>query len=198
MPVLDGMSRSLLLVVYSLSSPLTLYRIVEADANGQQAINMTGAAINMHLAASMFVLHQPGAAGGVDSPAFKEIASDRDDPASKRQTVKSLAGVVDGIVRAVDGAAQASVIAKELSNVPAVNLVAGVLDAEEVHVREAEMVGVVKTKTNKRATETTARATGLAVPTAGLADRTTATQRAALQRLAAQTGANSQRFTSTR
>jgi len=158
---------------------------------------MTGAAINMHLAASMFVLHQAGAAGGVASPASK-VATDRDDPASKHQAVKSLAGVVDETVRAVDGAAQASVLAKELSNAPAVNLVAGVLDAEEVHVREAEMVGVVKTKTNKRATETTARATGLAVPTAGLADRTTATQRAALQRLAAQTGANSQRFTSTR
>lgn len=157
---------------------------------------MPGAAINMHLAASMFVVHQAGAAGGAGFPALKEVASeDTENPGSKRQTEKSLAGVVDLIFRAVDGAAQASVIATELSNVPVVNLVAGMLDAEEVHAREAEMAGVLKMKANNRATEIAAQATGLVVPKVGLAERTTGVHCAALQRLAERSGANSPRLT---
>ena len=148
---------------------------MEADANGQKVINMPGATINMHLAASIYVLLQTGAAGGSTFPAesspgnmsspsrgvasnvtqsllsgFKEATMDGNDVTSKRQSTKSVGRVMDGLVHAVDGAVRASVVATELRSAPTVDLVARVLDEEDVRVREARMASVVKTTANKR------------------------------------------------
>lgn len=58
----------------------------------------------------------------------------------------------EAVAGVVDGAARESVIAIECSNAPMVDLVAGVLDAREVRAREAEVAGIVKTKSNNKAT----------------------------------------------
>lgn len=137
---------------------------MQAGANGQKVIDH-GAAINMHLAASLFVLRPSGAAGESSLPAEpqsrstffslpsagsssefqkqrpKEGAADGANAALTRQTQKSLACVIDG-------AARASVVATELSNAPIVDLVAGVLDAEQTCLREEGVGDIVKARLN--------------------------------------------------
>lgn len=137
---------------------------MQGGPNGQKRIN-NGAAINMHLAASLFTLRQTDAAGesalhagspsrgntssppSAGSPSdvnpsseqgFKEDAADGTNATQMSQHQKSVAC-------AVNGAARASVVATELSDAPMVDLVAGMLDAEATHLREAKMGDVVKT-----------------------------------------------------
>lgn len=132
--------------------------------DGKKAID-NGAAINMHLAASLFVLCQKGATGesvlSTEAPSRntfsppsasptsdfsqaqkqgpKEDAVDETNPSLPRQHKEMLACFVDG-------AARASVVATEVSDAPMVDLVAGVLDAEATCLREEKMGDIVKSK----------------------------------------------------
>lgn len=163
---IDTLAEPLLLCFGCQHFPLARFRYIEGEAHGQKSAD-AGAAINMHLAA-LLALRQTGAAGqaalsatgsrysstlagsssdSTQSPRLgsKENAVSGDNAASMRLKKQALAGVVDG-------AARASVVAIERSNAPMVDLVAGVLDAEEVRVREAGMAGIVKTKANNKTT----------------------------------------------
>lgn len=138
-------------------------------ANGQKAID-NGAAINMHLAANLFVLCHTGAASEstlcAETPSRNTFrppsgGSRADFSPSPKQGSKE--DVADGtnaiqthhyhksLACDVDRAARASVVTTELGNVPMVDLVAGVLDAEATRLREQETEDIVKTKLKQQA-----------------------------------------------
>eukprot|EP00903_Cladosiphon_okamuranus_P016193 g14943.t2 len=139
-------------------------RYMQGGANGRKVID-NGAAINMHLAASLFVLCQADAAvestvsaetpsrntfspPSASSPSDfsqaqerwpKEDAGDGTNPTLPIQHKEMLAYVVDEAVRA-------SVVATELSDAPMVDHVAGVLDAEAAHLRKERIGDIVTPK----------------------------------------------------
>lgn len=137
---------------------------MQGRANGQEATD-NGAAINMHLAASLFILHQRRSAGHsapappADSPPRNPFSppsagwpSDFSQSPKQGNKEDAAGGTIAmrqhqvPLACVVDEAARASVIATELSNAPMVNLVAGVLDAEATRLREEGMGDIVKTK----------------------------------------------------
>lgn len=146
----------------------TRCRYIEAEANGQR---VDGAAVNMHLAASLFVLQQGGACGGAavptaSSPLYpKASAGNRTNPTNPGPDQDTTGGEIAASIRrqriyvdrVVDAAARASAVATGLTNAPVVDLVAGVLDSEATHAREARLVGVIKIKANPRKTEVAQR-----------------------------------------
>lgn len=141
---------------------------MQGGATRQKVVD-NGAAINMHLAASLFVLRQTSAAGesapsAAESPSRntaspppatatpsdplqsprsgpREDAGSRTNATLMRHNQKSLSCVVGGATRA-------SIVATELSNAPMVDLVAGVLDAEATRLREEGMENMVKSQGN--------------------------------------------------
>lgn len=158
-------------------------RLIERDANGQRAFS-AGAAINMHLAASLVVQLGADAPGGsapnasssspsaphggggrryngasTNAPSALSQASDHEP---KQDSVDgpnavSTSQVERQLIRMVDGAARASVVNTELTNLSVVDLVAGVVDADEMGAREVGLLEVVKTKLSKKVTETAPR-----------------------------------------
>lgn len=124
---------------------------MEVEANGQ---GVDGAAVNMHLAASLIVLQQAGACGGAalptgPSPLYpKALAGNRNNSGPKQDTASGESAASrrqrEQVDRVVDAAARASAVATGLTNAPVVDLVAGVLDSEATHAREARLVGEIK------------------------------------------------------
>ncbi|CAM9120215.1 unnamed protein product, partial [Ectocarpus sp. 13 AM-2016] len=138
-----------------------LTRYIEAEADGQ---GVDGAAVNMHLAASLIVLQQAGACGGAALTTAssllypKALAGNRNIPPNSGPKQDTVGGDVAASIRrqrkqvdrVVDAAARASTVATGLSNATVVDLVAGVLDSEATHAREARLVGEIKTLASRR------------------------------------------------
>ncbi|CAM9205188.1 unnamed protein product [Ectocarpus sp. 12 AP-2014] len=141
-----------------------LTRYMEAEANGQ---GVDGAAVNMHLAASLIVLQQAGACGGAALPTapsplyLKALAGNRNNLPNSGPTQDTAGGDVAASLRrqrkqvdcVVDAAARASAVATGLTNASVVDLVASVLDSEATHAREARLVGEMKMLASRRKTE---------------------------------------------
>ncbi|CAM9710801.1 unnamed protein product, partial [Scytosiphon promiscuus] len=154
-------------------------RLIEREASGQTTFSV-GAAINMHLAASLTVLLGADATGAStpNSPVWsppgpKDVGVRRNnrssasapsgpsqspDHGTNRDSVEGhnvtpSSQIQEHLTRVADGAARASAVSTELANFSVVDLVAGVLDADGMRAREVGLLEVVQTKVNKTVTE---------------------------------------------
>ena len=136
-------------------------RYMQGGANELKTVD-SGAAVNMHLAASLFVLQcqadvaSESAVRG-ESPSRRTLSppsassppgSTSDPKQGSRKDVEdgnsatSPCRIQRSLACVVEGAARTSVVATELSNAPMVDLVAGILDAEAIRLREEGMGGM--------------------------------------------------------
>lgn len=149
------------------------HRYIGKETSARSTID-AGAAANMHLAAILALrqLSPPSVRdssytnpGGIDllssafKPAFNRGTSGGaaalafpQSAASNHEAAADLSTPHDKllVVRAVEGATRASVVATELSNAPVVELVARLLDAEATQTREATLVGAIYVDAKKR------------------------------------------------